>query len=435
VPRNRSESFLLVCADALRPDYLGGVTPEGRAPVTPHLEAFAVEANGSPTAYTAATWTLPSHMSFFTGLHPHQHGYGVGFQVGRRYPLPTHLQYLPAYLSGQGIPTFGFHNGGVMEPDRALGHGWTSYVGSPPGEVEGPVQRFLEALPELPRPCFVFVHTYAVHNYWGECETPLPVDYLGEGERELLQSLLARWKNLRWLMAASLRGEAEASEETVEVIRRVYLGAVSRFDALFGQMLSALRTTGREEECHVLLISDHGEALGERHGPVQYWSHMTTNVHEENIRVPFLLRDARGRRALPPEPISLVDLPNTVATCLNLPPTFPGSPPGRRFVTGATEQFGAAWERALPASQRAYRSALLEGNQKYLFVGDDFAPCGRYDLAADPRETLCETGGEEMEEARARLAPFVTPVRPLRTEADESEAAVAEQLRGLGYVD
>jgi len=421
-------SFLVICADALRPDYLGRVAPNASTQVSPQVDAFAAQAGGVPRAYSPATWTLPAHVSLFTGLHPHQHGYGVKFKVGRVYPPPAHLSYLPRYLQEQRIAAYGFHNGGIMEPGRALGLGWRSYIGSEPGDVEGPATKFAEAVADLEWPFFAFVHTYAVHNYWGESQTPMALDFLDESEIAELQHMSKEWRNLRWLMAASVKGEQPVSSRMMDIIRRVYLGAVRRFDRLFGMVAEEMGRCGRWEDCYVLLISDHGEALGEMHGGVQHWSHMTVNVHEENIRVPFILKWAQHSKARLDVPVSLVDVPNLVAECLGLPAVFPRRPSGIIFATGATDQFGGVWERAMPPEQRVYRSGLIAGDRKYVLAGGDFELVSVYDLASDP--------GEDATRVKDLLGPFVGTAPPVPEAGIQGEdAQMLEALRDLGYVD
>lgn len=435
MPAKPQRSFVLVSADALRASYESLESGGSQPAAFPRLEALKAEARVDATAYSAATWTLPSHMSLFTGMHPHQHGYGLDFRVGRSYPLPEHLMYLPSYLQRQSMETYGFHNGGIMEPDRGLGLGWTRYVGSPPGDVEGPVKDFIEALPHLRAPFFAFIHTYAVHNYWGESDTPMRHDFLTTDEIRRVRDLTGRWRNLRWLMAESVVGKHQADADAVNLIRRVYLGAVRRFDELLSLLLDALSGSEFSESCDLLVTSDHGEALGEMHGGVQHWSHMTVNVHEENILVPFILKSPVAPALPPGGPLSLVDVPNLVAACTGLAQAFPQRPSDAVFATGATDQFGAHWEKTLSAEARVYRSALITGGRKYVFRGDDFGLEKTYDLGSDPWETTDLGGATMTSEERHLLKQFTLPVKmPAQDRADFADD-IAAQLKGLGYVD
>ena len=180
---------------------------------------------------------------------------------------------------------------------------------------------------------------------------------------------------------------------------------------------------------------DHGEALGEVHGQLQYWSHMTVNVHEENIKVPFMLRPARGISPSLAEPLSLVDLPNLVAACFGLPEVFPQKPAGTVFATGATDQFGKEWERTISAGQRAYRSALITGERKYHLVGDAFEVEKICDLKSDPGETAPIGDAVSRPELQDLLKPFVRPISFGRNRSAEVDADVLERLRDLGYVE
>lgn len=433
----KKHACIVVCADALRADYEDLVATYHAGSEIGALQSLKSMAQAPDAAYTAATWTLPSHMSMFTGLYPHQHGYGVDFRVGQGYPLPQHLAYLPQYLVGRGIPCYGFHNGGVMEPSRGLGYGWTRYSGSHPGDVDGPVHSFMKALPELGDTFFAFIHTYAVHNYYSESATPLCLDLLSPFERKHLNTLLARWGNLRWLMAENLRAGQVVDALTTEIVRKLYVGAILRFDRLLNQLVQRLQATGSFDQCTLLLLSDHGEALGEVHEGVQHWSHMTINVHEENIRVPFLFKPGHGVQQVDvPKTLSLVDLPNIVTSCFGLPSAFPRRRMNEVFVTGATHQFGKEWETTIPLEQRIYRSALLKGGRKHHLLGDAFY-----------LEKTCNVTSQPFQDERlfGNFEADITPLdierltRPIPMDRLDFSTPIApeflEHLKGLGYVD
>lgn len=70
------------------------------------------------------------------------------------------------------------------------------------------------------------------------------------------------------------------------VIDRVssYAAEVRRTDAELGRLAAGIRSLARAEEVLVMVTADHGEAFGE-HGA---WHHVSS-MHEETIRVPFLV--------------------------------------------------------------------------------------------------------------------------------------------------
>lgn len=431
----KKNACIVISADALRADFDALASHYHAQDAVTALSQFQSAALSPGRAYAPAPWTLPSHMSMFTGLHPQQHGYGVDFTVGRCYPLPTHLTFLPDFLCKQGIPSYGFHNGGVMEPNRGLGHGWTKYVGAHPGDVDGPVHNFIKALPDLGDTFFAFIHTYAVHNYYGESNTDLALDLVSPKQRLYINQLMQRWGNLRWLMAENLKNGQLADGLTLDVVRRLYVGAVLRFDRLLQQLVDALKTTGSFDQCTIILTSDHGEALGEVHSGTQHWSHMTLNVHEETVRVPFFLKPAKGRDFSLGDTLSLVDLPNIVTSCFDLPAMFPVRPTDAIFATGATHQFGAEWERTMPPEQRVFRSMLLDGNKKYHLLGNNFYLEKVCDVQADPAENVYVFDDVDQQSILERIQPFVKPI-PFETDPIDSEDEdVLDRMRGLGYVE
>ncbi len=64
-------NVVIVDFDTLRADRLG-VLGNPR-PLTPNLDALAAHSYLFTAAVAQAPWTLPSTMSFFTSLYPHQH--------------------------------------------------------------------------------------------------------------------------------------------------------------------------------------------------------------------------------------------------------------------------------------------------------------------------------------------------------------------------
>jgi arylsulfatase A-like enzyme len=60
-----------VTIESLRPDHVSAYG-YGK-PTTPSLDALAGEGTLYENAYATSSWTLPSHVSLFTGLHPTTH--------------------------------------------------------------------------------------------------------------------------------------------------------------------------------------------------------------------------------------------------------------------------------------------------------------------------------------------------------------------------
>ena len=75
--------------------------------------------------------------------------------------------------------------------------------------------------------------------------------------------------------------------------RHAYYGAISYIDDQLGRLMAALRAAGLAEDTIVVLLSDHGEMLGER----GLWYKMS--FFEGACRVPLVVASARPLRAAP----------------------------------------------------------------------------------------------------------------------------------------
>ena len=93
---------------------------------TPELEAWAKEGITFDMARSAAPWTLPSHVTMFTGLWPFEHD----ARVDRAYrgPSPT----LAEHLRAQGYQTAGIvANVRMCNIAYGVGRGFDYYVDDP----------------------------------------------------------------------------------------------------------------------------------------------------------------------------------------------------------------------------------------------------------------------------------------------------------------
>ena len=98
--------------------------------------------------------------------------------------------------------------------------------------------------------------------------------------------------------------------------RTAYWALVTRMDVMIGQILTALRENGLDENTLILYSSDHGEQIGE-HG---LWWKQT--FYEHSVKVPAILS---WRGALPEggrcdRVVSSLDLNATMLDALGAPP-------------------------------------------------------------------------------------------------------------------
>ncbi len=91
-----------------------------------------------------------------------------------------------------------------------------------------------------------------------------------------------------------------------------YQSIAAAVDAELGRFVQALRDTGRLDKTVLVVLSDHGEALGER----GFWVH-SYYLWESLLRVPLLVRIPGAAPRAIDTPVSLVDLPTTLQSVID----------------------------------------------------------------------------------------------------------------------
>lgn len=360
--------ILLISVDTFRADRL----PAAEAILTPRLDRWwRHHATFFANATAQAPWTLPSHTSMLTGLDAVHHGVNRWTRGA-----PDALTTLAERLREAGYHTAALTGGGSLDPGYGLNQGfdrfrmWTRARQDGRVELEAHLDRARAWLAAAPRPTFLFLHTFAVH------------DYLRVGDLPLL-----------------------AREAVAERTAR-YDDAVRHLDEHLGAFLESLADSGRLRQTVVVLTSDHGEELGE-HGIFGHGS-----LRETLMRVPLVIAHPQRKTVgqVVESQVRSVDLVPTLLDLVDLPPGEPLD--GRSLVPmleGATP--------TLAGTQRIatfYRSsatdglALRTGSTKYWLNNDLGSPTygaeALFDLGADPEERLDLAQDRPTDAARLRDA-------------------------------
>jgi len=433
-------NVLLVVVDTLRADHTSAYGYE--RDTTPHLRALAEEGVRFAQAYAPVGLTAPTHASLFTSLHPLTHGLvRNGLELG-----PEHVT-LAEFLSVRGYQTAAVVSSFVLHHKFGLRQGFALYDDAferseatvELAEWEGhdveaafdrradhTTRRALHWLRERRSPgspFFLFVHYFDPHSPYEP-----PASHAGR------------------FTAPDARGlEAEVA---------AYDEEIAFTDAAIGELLDGLDELGLSESTIVLVTADHGEGLMQR----GYMLH-GVSVHEEELRVPLLLRwpdGVPGARVVE-EPVSVLDVLPTVSALVGAGPG--GTFQGRSLVAALEGGAATDGERSLYLYRRDFgreggvlvsqdhageepgfsvvgaQYALRKGRFKYV-VAPLEAPPALYDLDDDPEE-LRNLAGERPEEATLRdeLSRWVGLQRmspAARKEPSEEDKA---RLRALGYAD
>jgi hypothetical protein len=415
-----------------------------RSELTPALDALARESLVFERAWTNAPYTLPAHMSLLTGQFPSVHG--VVDPSQRASPGRTRL--LAEILAERGYATAAFTGGGYMAWCFGFARGFERYGCVDPllDPASPRIAELIAAAPDVDAesvradglgeviqwlgerkgaPFFLFLHTYAAHEFDPPDEDLLALGYAERSESDSdVRELLSLGAGLAW------------RSESVQKRRRLhelYAGAVHQADAGVGRVLDALRSLGLFERTLVVVVSDHGKEIGDH----DFVGHGHT-LYEELLRVPLLVRVPGALPGRVAEPAMLVDIVPTVLAHLDL-----GLPRG----SGGVNLLGPLdAERPLYAEVDAVvaKWALLEGERKTIVtpqgagsVLEPGAPLEAYDLARDPLErNSFEPAEESVQLLRGMRAALLQEGNALGPppELHGFSAGLAQELRALGYL-
>ena len=388
--------LILVSIDTLRSDHLPAYGYRGVA--TPAIDALRRDAILFARAYSHYPMTFPAHASILSGELPTRHG--VRDNAGYRFDAAQN-PYLPQLLHRAGYATGAAVSSFVLRGATGLAAGFDLYddhlaADAPPGT--DPEQRpgaatVRHALDWVRgrggRPFFLFVHLYEPHAPY---EPPEP-------------------------FASRYRASP-------------YDGEIATADAALGELLAELKRLGIYDRAAVLLLSDHGEGLGE-HGEEQHGFFL----YRETLQVPLLLKLPGGRRGgtAVAAPAQLVDVVPTLLAIAGVAP--PAGLPGQSLLVLPTLPDPAAPARRIYAETFFPRlhygwsdlASLIEGRFHYVH-----GPAPElFDLAADPAETKNVLAAERRVYAELRQAVGTYP-RELAAPA-AVDAETARKLTALGY--
>jgi arylsulfatase A-like enzyme/Tfp pilus assembly protein PilF len=341
--------IILISIDTLRSDHLPAYGY--RRVETPAIDALARDSILYERAYSHVPLTLPSHASIFSGRLPGDNGVrdniGYHFEAARFHDLPVAL-HAAGYATGGAVSAF------VLRAETGMSEGFDYYDSQVDVELGGALglsQRAGRLTEELlvkwlrqaagHQPVFAFLHLYEPHTPY------TPPEPFASRYREV-----------------------------------PYDGEIATADWVVGDFLAELKKLDLYDRAIVVLLSDHGEGLGD-HGERDHG----LLLYREALQVPLLLKLPgalqKGRRVT--APAQLVDVYPTLLELAGLPvpPGLPGrslldlerggQPPREIYAETFYPRLHFGWSEL---------SSLVRDRFHYIHGPDPEL----YDLAADPGE-------------------------------------------------
>jgi choline-sulfatase len=388
--------IVLISIDTLRSDHLPAYGYHGVE--TPALDALRRDAVLFERVYSHTPLTLPSHVSMLTGQLPGRHGVrdNVGYPFdAARHPFLPRLFHDAGYATGAAVSAY------VLRGETGLAKGFDLYddgVSLRPTEVLGNSQRpggestraalsWLTRVEAERKPFFLFLHLYEPHTPY---EPPEP--------------FASRYSAVP------------------------YDGEIAAADAIVGDFLAELKKRGIYDQAVILLLSDHGEGLGD-HGEQEHG----ILLYREALQVPLLLKLPGGKLGgtSVAAPAEIVDVAPTLLALAGLP--LPSGLDGaslldlRRPDASARRIYSETWYPRLHFGWSELAS-MIEDHSHYI----DAPQPELYDLAADPGERKNVLASERRTYAalRSSVAQLKTPL----TAPSQVDSETAAKLASLGYL-
>lgn len=444
----RRPNLLLISLDTVRADRLS-LYGHSRA-TSPHLDAWAAsEAVVFEQAVAGAPWTLPSHMTLFSGLDALHHG--INHDVGRSLePSQRGFGLLAEILRSQGYATAATTGGAYLHPQYGFHQGFNSYRywhdrARDDKELSDGIDRALDFLATpRQRPFFYFLHTYAAHDPY-EARQPYfdrltPQLEAVEGEIALHSPPNRPQDAFRQQIYFELRqktGKRRLQLADRDLLQAFYDSGLARLDAELQRLFAGIEKLGLGDDTVIVITSDHGENLLD--GEEGRVGHL--DLYDSNLLVPLVIAwpDGRGAGSRVPQQVRSSDILPTVLASLGLEvpsgldgvsllPLVDGAsqgtyadadaaadaPPADAWAYCGSANRGLALRRdghKLIAGNNAWQPALLAANLSQDTTGQPTAETFRqtmlaerfeaYSLTTDARESVDLWNGAEAPDGTA----------------------------------
>lgn len=351
-----AQNIVLVVMDAARPDRLPFYGYD--RDTAPFLSRLAEESAVYRNAYSQATWTLPAHVSLFTGEYAKDHG-----AVSEDYRVDGFDLF--DTLEEEGYTTIGSSANGYISDEYGFGElfdrfQWLKRDQLFPGasdavweEVEDAAQRgeygsrlrkylgfgmrclrraefrqlangfyqllnkafwrgdqgarcstafAIDAVEQVDEPFFLFINYMEPH---GPYKPPWPY------ARQFLPDDVSRReaaRATRFDPNAVMAGEASLDDREQRIVEGLYEAALRYLDSRIEELYTALDSAGVLDDTVFIVTADHGEAFGED----GVYSH-TTGITPGVVRVPLLVRSPGAAASVNSEVVELRQLKEFMA--------------------------------------------------------------------------------------------------------------------------
>ncbi|HEY2773568.1 MAG TPA: sulfatase [Candidatus Binatia bacterium] len=279
-------NVILISLDSLRADHVGAFGY--KRDTTPSFDRFTKESVLFTNAIASSSWTLPTHMTMFTGRSQLAHGVVVDTLV-----LPRAVPTLGEIFHDAGYATAGFVSGPYVNGHYGYDRGMDTYVDLS-ASIKGADARSAVLSPAVnekgiawidqtssDRPFFLFLHYFDIHY---DYVPPPPYDKMFDPD------YTGTVDGRRFIERPDIN--PQMPKRDLDHVIALYDGEIRFTDEHVGLVLDHLKQKGLLDNTLVMIVADHGDEFFE-HGNKGH--HRT--VYDEVLHVPFAIRLPGGEHA------------------------------------------------------------------------------------------------------------------------------------------
>lgn len=387
--------IVLVSIDSLRADHLP--TYGYAAGRTPAIDALAADGVVFERAYAHVPQTLPAHTAILTGRLPFE----TGVRDAAGFTVPGSVRTVAELLRDRGYATGGIVSSFLLRKDTGIGRGFA----------------FFDA--ELPVP-----------------DDRAPDGWLmrdGAESEKVAENWLDSIGTSRAFLFLHL-SEPHAPYAAPDRFSALpaYDAEIAYADEIVGRLIRYLKAHQLYDRSTILLVSDHGEGLGDHgeqgHGLLAY---------EEALRVPLIVKQpgGEGAKRRVPVPVQQIDLVPTILALAKAPgasglrgrsltPLLAGGsiPPVPIYAESLYGEYRFGWAPVTSIIDGQYQLVSSGASDALFELGA--TPPSRHDLSAEKADVVAS-----MHRRLAEYTSKAAPVTPTPVTATDRE-----RFESLGYV-
>lgn len=332
-PEKKRPNVVLIVLDTARKDSLGVHNSNQR---TPNIDSFAKDAYVFDNAIAPSSWTLPSHISMFTGLYPEEHGIHAQTMTSSSYSILRESERnITRFLRDYGYSTHGISANLIVSEEFHFDSGFEHFQCvnykhdvkmperfkrrmlekekkkfDPIALIESIVwawkgkrnkkqngfprvkagDRIAEEASKIQgkRPFYMFLNFMEMH------EPYLPASVRVTPFIEIRGKSLwyGQWSPME-NQVRDFFGISKLKSSMKDRIKRLYFKQAEYADRYVGRVLNDLKRKGLYDNSLIIITSDHGQSLKEKDHRWLYHMHY---LYDELIRVPLMVKYPKSKK-------------------------------------------------------------------------------------------------------------------------------------------